>query len=359
MQQSLFQPLRFASGHSMNNRFMVAPMTNTQSHDDGTLSEDEYKWLTLRAKGGFGLTMTCASHVVANGQGFPGQLGIFDDKHIEGHRRLAAGIKAHQSLAVLQLHHAGVRSPKELIKTNPVGPSVHVQTAAIALSTTEVHQLKDAFIDGAVRAQKSGYDGVEIHGAHGYILAQFLSTRYNQRTDEYGGSLLNRQRLILEIITGIRLRCGASFMIGLRLSPERYGLDLAEIKDFCQQLDAQKAVDFLDISLWDVFKMPEDAHYADKTLLEHFSHLRFKHTAWTVAGKIKSAVAAQHVLAAGVDFVCIGQAAILHHDFPQQIKQNPNFESRALPVSASYLQGQGLGPKFVQYMRRWPNFVAP
>ena len=85
-------PVTFQCGAVMLNRFMLAPMTNTQSHEDGTLSKDEYQWLTMRAKGGFGLIMTCASHVQFIGKGFPGQLGIYNDTHIEGHRRLAAGI---------------------------------------------------------------------------------------------------------------------------------------------------------------------------------------------------------------------------------------------------------------------------
>jgi 2,4-dienoyl-CoA reductase-like NADH-dependent reductase (Old Yellow Enzyme family) len=81
---NLFQPIHFKSGTSLKNRFMLAPLTNTQSHADGTLSDDEYHWLTMRAKGGFGLTMTCAAHVQAVGQGFPGQLGIFGDNHLPG-----------------------------------------------------------------------------------------------------------------------------------------------------------------------------------------------------------------------------------------------------------------------------------
>lgn len=358
MQKSLFEPLSFASGQTMKNRFFLAPMTNTQSHDDGCLSQEEYHWLTLRAKGGFGMTMTCASHVQANGQGFPGQLGIFDDKHLEGHLRLVSGIQAHQSLAVIQLHHAGIRSPKELIKGSPVGPSAHIKTGARALTTKEVIELREAFVEAAIRAQKCGYNGVEIHGAHGYILAQFLSAEYNQRQDEYGGTMTNRFRIIVQIIDEIRKQCGAEFMIGLRLSPERYGIQLEEIKEFCLQLDAQKKVDFLDISLWDVFKMPEDAPYASQSLLEHFSKLALSNTPWTVAGKISSGRVAQKVIDAGVDFVCIGQAAILHHDFPVQVQQNPQFEASKLPVSATYLKEQGLGPKFIKYMRRWPNFVS-
>ena len=82
--KSFNDKLTFSSGHQMKNRFMLAPLTNTQSHEDGVLSDDEYNWLTKRAQGGFGLTMSCASHVQDIGKGFPGQLGIFDDKHING-----------------------------------------------------------------------------------------------------------------------------------------------------------------------------------------------------------------------------------------------------------------------------------
>ena len=96
--------VEFACGKRMKNRFMLAPLTNCQSNDDGTLSDAEFNWLTLRAKGEFGLTMTCAAHVQQIGQGFPGQLGIFSDDHLVGHRRLAEAIKSENSLAVAQLH---------------------------------------------------------------------------------------------------------------------------------------------------------------------------------------------------------------------------------------------------------------
>ena len=106
----------FSNGVIMKNRFMLAPLTNQQSHENGQLSHDEYNWLTMRAKGGFGLVMTCASHVQEIGKGFPGQLGIFSDDLIEGHTKLASKIKSYGSLAVIQLHHAGMRSPFEVIK---------------------------------------------------------------------------------------------------------------------------------------------------------------------------------------------------------------------------------------------------
>src|SRR5690554_5570234 len=101
----------FSCGLEMKNRFMLAPLTNQQSHENGQLSNQELHWLTMRAKGQFGLVMTCASHVQEIGKGFSGQLGIFSDDLIDGHLKLTTAIKAEGSSAVIQLHHAGMRSP--------------------------------------------------------------------------------------------------------------------------------------------------------------------------------------------------------------------------------------------------------
>ena len=130
----LFEPLRFLRGLEMKNRFMLAPLTNLQSHVDGRLSEDEFNWLTMRARGGFGLTMTCAAHVQAIGQGFPGQLCVFGDEHLDGLMRLAETIREHESVAIIQLHHAGMRSPQDLIGQVPVCPSENEKTGARAMT---------------------------------------------------------------------------------------------------------------------------------------------------------------------------------------------------------------------------------
>lgn len=349
--------LIFSCGARMKNRFMLAPLTNQQSHEDGTLSDTEFNWLTMRAKGGFGLTMTCASHVQEIGKGFSGQLGIFDNKHIDGHKKLAKSIKAHDSLAVIQLHHAGMRSPKEVIKQQPVCPSSNEKLDARALTLEEVKTLRDDFISAAKRAQIAGYDGIEIHGAHGYILCQFLSKEINKRDDEYGGSLENRSRIIFEIVDGIRKTCGNNFLLGIRLSPERFGMDLQEIKTISQQFIDQGKIDFLDISLWDCFKYPENEKYKDKTLLKHITSLSFKDVKLTVAGKINSGKDVHDILNSKVDFVTIGRSAILHHDFPKQVIQDPNFKPVSLPVSKVHLKNEGLSDAFIKYMNRWPEFV--
>jgi len=337
---------------------MLAPMTNTQSNEDGTLTNDEFHWLTMRAKGGFGLTMTCASHVQRIGQGFEGQLGIFSDDHIEGHKKLSEGIKSHGSVAVIQLHHAGMRSPEELIGTQPICPSENAEHNSIGMSLKDVKQLRDDFITAAQRAKISGYYGVEIHGAHGYILTQFLSSEINKRTDEYGGGLEDRSRLLFEIVDGVRKTCGPEFLIGVRLSPERFGIKLNEAKNITKRLIEEEKIDFLDISLWDVFKLPEEDEHKSQSLLEHFANLDRGNVKLTAAGKINTGNDVKKVLDAGVDFVAIGRAGILHHDFPQQVVNDPNFTPTKTPVSKDYLRKEGLGEKFIDYMTRWNGFVT-
>jgi len=355
----LFEPLTLARGPAMKNRFMLAPLTNCQSHADGRLSDDEYRWLTQRAKGGFGLTMTCASHVQARGQGFPGQLGVFADVHVEGLARLAAAIRAEGSLAMMQLHHAGMRAPATLIGATPVGPSDNAETGARALTLAEVEQLVQDFVAAAQRAERAGFDGVEIHGAHGYVVSQFLSAEINRRADRYGGSLENRARLLLEIVAGVRARCRGDFVLGVRLSPERFGLRLGEIRTVAQQLVNDGAIDLLDLSLWDVFKEPEEADFKGRSLLSCFTALDRGPVRIGCAGKITSGADAQRCLDAGADFVIVGRGAILHHDFPARVQADASFRAVALPVSAQHLRREGLGPAFIQYMSTWKGFVQP
>lgn len=356
--KDLFQPLTFNCGTILKNRFMLAPLTNTQSHTDGKLSDDEYRWLIMRAQGGFGLTITCAAHVQAIGQGFPGQLGIFSDDHLEGLSKLASGIKSENSLAVVQLHHAGMRSPADLIGQAPVCPSDHTDTNSVGLSSEGVKELIEDFICGAERAEKAGFDGVEIHGAHGYILAQFLSATINQRQDEFGGCIENRMRPITAIIDGIRARCRPDFLLGLRLSPERFDVHLPDIVEVAKNVLSAGKIDFLDMSLWDSFKEPEDQAFKGRTLLSYFTELKRGNVALGIAGKLRNPEEVNQAMAADIDFVMLGRAAILHHDFPRQMKTDPNFTPIKNPVSADHLRKEGLGEAFITYMSGWKGFVG-
>lgn len=353
----LFEPLKLAHGPAWKNRFMLAPLTNLQSHPDGRLSDEEFRWLTMRADGGFGLVMTCAAHVQAVGQGFPGQLGVFGDQHLEGLARLAEAIRAKGAVSSVQLHHAGNRSPKDLVG-QPVCPSDDPETGARGLTLSEVERLRDDFIAAARRAEKAGFDGVEIHGAHGYVLAQFLSPEVNKRSDRYGGSLENRARIVFEIIDGIRSQCRPDFQLGIRLSPERFGLKLAEIREVAARLLQEAKIDFLDMSLWDWVKEPAEEEFKGRTLMSYFTELPRGKVRLGAAGKITGGKEALSVLDRGCDFAVIGRAAILRHDFPKRVATDANYTSPPLPVTVEHLKNEGLSQPFITYMSGWKGFVA-
>ena len=355
----LTDPLTFSHGPAMKNRFMLAPLTNRQSYEDGRISQEEFHWLTMRAQGGFGLTMTCASHVQAIGKGFPGQLGIWSDEHIAGLTRLVGATHSHQSIAISQLHHAGMRSPKEIIGEAAVCPSNDEKTGARAMSRSEVKQLIEDFISAAVRAEQSGFDGVELHGAHSYILCQFFSSEINRRDDEYGGDLENRSRILFEIIDGVRSRCGKDFILGVRLSAERFGMKLNDSVQIAQRLMSEDNIDFLDMSLWDVFKEPEEEAHQGRTLMSFFTELDRHNTRLGVAGKIRTPREAEATLTAGADWIMLGRAAMLQHDFPNRYKANPSFRPVEMPVTRKYLESEGISKKFQGYIEgRWPEFFA-
>ncbi|MEQ1619467.1 MAG: NADH:flavin oxidoreductase [Terricaulis sp.] len=364
---SLFSPLSLASGAVLKNRFALAPLTNLQSAADGVLSDDEYKWLTMRARGGFGLTMTCAASVQEEGVGFPGQLGCHDDKHLPGLTRLVAGIKAHASHAVIQLHNSGMRALKahgSHGKTEhagaraPMCPSDNEEFGAKAMTIEEVRHARDCFIAAAVRAEKAGFDGVELHGAHGYLICQFLSAEINKREDAYGGSPENRARFLLECVDGVRAATGPGFSLGARLSPERFGMDLLEIRDLAQRLMREAKIDYLDLSLWDVFKEPTEEAHKGKSLASYFTELDRGSVRLGAAGKLTAGESVQRCLDAGFDFAIVGRGAILHHDFPERVRADASFTPIGLPVSAEHLRAEGLGEAFVNYMRTWKGFVV-
>lgn len=349
----------FRRGRAMPGRLALAPLTNAQSHDDGCLSDDEFNWLVKRAEGGFGMVMTCAATTHISGKAFPRQLGAHDDIHLPGLERLATALRRAGTLSSLQLQHGGRRALADLNGGDIVGPVDDAARGVRGLSTGEVEQAVDDFVQAARRAEKAGFDGVEIHGAHGYLPCQFMDARYNMRTDRYGGTFDGRVRILMEIVSQVRAHTRPDFQIGVRISPERYGLDFGEMRELAARLLSGGQIEYLDISCWDVFKRAEDPAWADRPMLEWFTMLERGDTRLSAAGKLTSAAVVRDCLAMGVDFAFIGRGAILHHDFPRRIAANQEFTSIALPVSRDHLTKEGLGPHFVDYMATWPGFVAP
>ncbi len=365
-QNKLFTPFTFpSSGKKMLNRIALAPMTNLQSHEDGTLSDDEYNWLVSRAKQNFGMIITCAANVSADGQGWKGELGIYDDKYLQGLTRLAKGIQAYGSLAVVQIFHGGARSPQDLISTQPWSASAHIMPHAKvpvevrAATVEDINRVIADFVTAAKRAELAGFDGVELHGAHGYLLHQFLSTATNHRTDEWGGSFENRNRLLRTVLQKIKAVVKKDFLVGIRISPEdKYsfqGIDFEESVALSKLL-AQDGADYIHLSPWEATKKPEKYSTGDKALITYFREA-IPETPILVAGKIWTRADAELVIDLGADIAAIGMAAIGHADWPSLVKENTNEPSR-MPFTVEHLHKQELSAPFIEYMKRWKGFVS-
>lgn len=365
-QLKLLTPYTFSrSGKISKNRIALAPLTNLQSNADGTLSEAEYRWLTRRAKEGFGIIFTCASHVSADGQGWAGELGIFNDVHLPGLTKLSNGIHQYGSLAIVQIFHGGARSPEKVTGKQPWSASAHSVTGSD--KTTEVREateedienVTEAFTAAALRALAAGFDGVELHGAHGYLLHQFLSTFTNHRNDKWGGSFENRIRLLLTIFRKIKSAVPATFMVGVRLSPEDKpgfkGIDFDESLQLAEILAAEGA-DFIDVSAWDAFKKPEKYKDGEKTIIEYFREKLSADTPIMTAGKIWTGEDAEKLIDMGADFVALGKSAIGIPDWPSKI-QDEKYKIQLPPYSVKHLKEADLSDPFIEYMKRWPDFV--
>jgi 2,4-dienoyl-CoA reductase-like NADH-dependent reductase (Old Yellow Enzyme family) len=203
---------------TVKNRIVFPPVVCFHyAGEDGTVIQRNVEHYRLRAEGGAGIIITEATAVCKEGRLAPFQLGIWSDDHVPGMQKIAETVNASGAISLLQIHHAGLVT-KEDISEFAKGPSVDEKNSrSKALTVQEIKEIRDAFIAGAGRAKQAGYKGVELHGAHGYLLNQFASSFFNRREDEYGGSIEKNLRLADEIIREIRDECGDDFIIGYRL----------------------------------------------------------------------------------------------------------------------------------------------
>ena len=247
---------------TFKNRLVMSPMGCGLANLDGTPSEDMIAFYEARAIGGAGLIIPEITRINdINGAGLMRQLSVTKDRHIEPLSRLAEAVHKHGSKIFIQLHHPGRETVSALLGGQPVVapsaiPCKLLNQETRALTTEEVKQLVNQFVAGAIRVQKAGCDGVELHAAHGYLLHQFLSPYTNKREDEYGGSFENRLRIIIEIIEGIRKECGPDFPIGVRLSIEEFLDKTGVTEEYIHVQDGikiamaleQAGIDFIDPS---------------------------------------------------------------------------------------------------------------
>ena len=255
MFERLFSPVRIG-GLEIRNRVAMTPMGVGLAAVGGGVSDDIIAFYEARARGGIGLIVSEICRVLDGaGAGEPCQLAARSGADIQGLGRMVDAVRKYGARIFIQLHHPGRQGHAEVGGEQPVSASAVENPitgeAPRALTLPEIGTIQQAFIRGARLAQMAGADGVELHGAHGYLINSFLSPYLNRRDDQYGGSFENRLRFLLEILAGIREVCGKGFPLGVRLSAEEFlgdrGNDLAATCRIAADLE-KAGVDFLDIS---------------------------------------------------------------------------------------------------------------
>ncbi len=243
-------------GKVIKNRMTFAPTVKFDyAGADGMVTEKHIEHYKERAEGGIGLICVEATAVLPGGRFGKNHLGLWEDAQIEGHKKITAACRDNDVVCLIQLNHVGIGANPECGEA--IGPSaVSTRSGGMsrAMSVKEILEMEDAFVSAAVRAQKAGYDGIQLHGCHSYLINQFVCPKTNLRTDEYGGSPKNRARFGKEIIEKIRKACGEDFIVSIRT----VGADPSLEDEILVAEEYVKAgCDFLQVSMG--IQLPEEA----------------------------------------------------------------------------------------------------
>ncbi len=328
----LYSPLRLGRV-TLPNRFVVPALTTNFAESDGAIGERLIDYLEERFAGGFGLVVTENIGVHPSGRVMPRMAMAHDDRFLGGLRLLAERVQGYDGVLFGQLSHAG-RQTRSAITGMPL-----VAASAIpcplnreeprALETHEVEEMERAFVEAACRLAEAGFQGVEIHGAHGYLVGGFLSRYSNIRTDHYGGSLSNRMRFLLNIVAGIKSALGQGFPVSVRISAREFvpdGLDLPESIRIARGL-ADAGVDALSVSVgvYESFnRLSMNTGEPEGRWLDLAGALRREVSPMPVVGvgRIKRPEIAERALADGlVDLAAFGRASIADPQLPRKVRE--------------------------------------
>jgi len=315
---NLFSPGAIG-GVSLKNRIVQTPM-GTGLIDMGRVPEREVAFQEERARAGVGLLITGGA-VVHPTSRFPARIIIeaWDEDGIEALSTRCDAVHRHGARIFGQLIHLGRESPGGQTDYAPMGPSAipHQRDPGVPheMTEAEIRMIVDAFGKSAANSKAAGYDGVEVHAAHGYLVSQFLSPESNLRSDGYGGSLEARLRLIVEIVEEIRTRCGHDFPIGARLSAEDYvpgGLTIDDTREIAVTLQDAAPVDYLSITTGMRGYYVKDSTFDEGFALDMAQAVKAEvDVPVIVAGRIRHPELAERALAEGkTDFVGIGRAQL-------------------------------------------------
>ncbi|XJZ27825.1 NADH-dependent flavin oxidoreductase [Bacillota bacterium Lsc_1132] len=333
----LFQPFSFSNGIQLKNRLVMAPMTNFSSNPDGTVSEAEVNYYARRSKG-VSMVVTACTYVTPNGKGFQGEFAGDRDEMIPSLEKLASAIKKEGAKAILQIFHGGRECPVDLVPNGDV-----VSASAVAserngsvtpreLPEDEIEAIICAFGETTRRAIEAGYDGVEIHGANGYLIQQFFSPHSNRREDRWGGSVEKRLRFPLAIVDEVQKvatqHAKSSFIVGYRFSPEEPETPGITMDDTLLLIDAlaDKKLDYLHVSQMDFKAKPRRGVEDTRSRLEIIQERVGDRIPVIGVGSIYTADDAAEALKTGVPLLALGRELIIDPDWVEKVESGREAE---------------------------------
>lgn len=363
----LFETFDLIPGLTVRNRIAMAPMTTWAAEDDGTVSVEEEAYYRRRAKD-VGLVITGCTHVQANGVGFTGEFAAHDDRYIPSLQRLATAAKIGGAPAILQLFHAGVKTRPDLVDdvvaasevagdAGPFAPAIMPR----ALEDSEIEEIVRAFGEATRRAIDAGFDGIELHGAHGFLIQNFFSPHSNRRTDRWGGSLENRIRFPLAVVAEVRRVIAAHadrpFALGYRITCDEAHDDGLRIADTLALTDRMidAGIDYLHASLGNALEArPVDNGTGPAIVTILHDHLAGR-IPLIAAGQLRSAEQARRALACGLSVVAIGQALVMDPDWVEQARLN-NGGSTSLAIDSTSIGHLDIPSKLWRIIEATPGW---
>ncbi|WP_440878049.1 NADH-dependent flavin oxidoreductase [Vibrio natriegens] len=368
----IFQPFTFANGITLKNRVVMAPMTTWSSNEDETISNEELAYYRSRAHG-VGLMLTGCTHVQPSGIGFTHEFAAYDDRFIPSLRKLANTAKSGGATAVLQLFHAGNKAVPELIPNGelvsasavaaPKGPFNDGKLASRALTEQEILDVIRDFGEATRRAIEAGFDGIELHGAHGFLIQNFLSPLFNQRTDKWGGTLENRMRFPLEVVREVRRviseYADRPFLLGYRISPEEPGEGALRIDDalaLADQLANEGHIDYLHTSLYNILSGRSQEDTTGKTTAERFVEMIAGRIPLMAAGEIRTPDEAREAVKMDLPMVVVGRSLVMNPNWVEMAQTGQESEIKMQLDSSSSAKALQIPTKLWEVINATPGW---
>ena len=334
---ALFAPI-VINGHTVKNRLSVAPMTRISATEDGRATETMTRYYERFARGGFGTIITEGIYTdQAFSQGYVHQPGMTDEAQADAWKPIVRGVKAHGALAIAQMMHAGAISQRNRFRDTTVGPSPvqpkgeqmtfysgrGAYALPAAITEAQIADVIAGFAESARRAIKiAGFDAVEIHGANGYLLDQFLADYTNTRADPWGGATENRVRLILETLKAVRAKVGPKVPVGVRISQGKVNDHHHKWADGERDAEiifgslAEAGADFIHVTEFEAWK---PAFTPGGPSLMQLAKRYAPKAAIFANGSLHNPGQAVAALDDGADIVTIGRGALANPDLPKRL----------------------------------------